>query len=313
MTIKVDRLNLHEANNGNFNSKFRHLLNIYKIPIAAFLIFIIIGIVMWVIRDIRYFYLFLAIGSAEFSSRIFVIHFPKTKQFFRLLVQGGLSVLFIAWLSLAIGVNFQFPEILFDLSAGVVTGALIQMVVARIILPFFFGNAFCSRACWSGFFFELTNSKKNISKLPKKRSELLAWSYLILLIIIPIIIAVFINNPAKDEELRKIWIISENLFIISVGFILTFITGSRSYCRLLCPFITISGLFSKYSLFKITPIDSDSCTSCNLCTNACPMLIDVRKSVAKKEKISDKLCIVCERCVSSCPENVLKLTNKKAK
>jgi len=310
---KVDVLNYQPKEPQKEKGGIKRLFNLYKVPIIAFLIFMLIGVVVWIWRDIRYFYLFSTIGLAELSSRIIVIHYPKTKQFFRLLVQGFLSVLFIGWLGLFIGVNFQFPEIFFDYSAGVVTGALIQMVIARIILPFFLGNAFCSRACWSGFFFELTNSKKNSKKPPMERKEWLAWGYLIALIIIPILIAVYYDNPGSDEELRKKWIIGENLFIIFIGFILTFFTGSRSYCRLLCPFITISGLFSRFSLFKITPVESDSCTSCNKCTNVCPMLIDVRTLVHKKEKVSDKLCIVCERCVSECPEDILKLTNKKAK
>jgi len=291
----------------------KHLIDTYKIPIAAFLIFVMVGIVMWFIRDIRYFYLFAGIGFAELNTRIFIIHYPKYRQFFRLTIQFLLGSMFIFWLSLFIGVNFQFPEIFFDASAGIVTGALIQMLVARIVLPFFFGNAFCSRACWTGFFFEVTNSKKYISKPPTERSELLAWGYIALLILVPIGINVFYKpyNPAENDDLRKYWIIGENLFIVTIGFVMTFFTGSRSYCRMLCPFITISGLFSKFSLFKITPVAADSCTGCNACTKACPMLIDVKTLVYEKKKVSDKLCIVCERCVSSCNSDVLKLTNKK--
>jgi len=266
---------------------------------------------MWLIRDIRYFYLFVVIGLTELATRIIIIHHPRLRQFFRLSIQFLLGSMFIFWLSLFIGVNYQFPQIFFDISAGVVTGALIQMLVARVILPFFFGNAFCSRACWTGFFFEMTNSKKYTSNQPRKRSELLAWSYLALLINVPISISVF-HNPAENVELRRYWIIGENLFIVSIGFILTFYSGSRSYCRMLCPFITVSGIFSRFSLFKITPVRSDSCSSCNACTIACPMLIDVKQNVAEQNKISDKLCIVCERCISACSNDVLKLTNNKA-
>ena len=283
----------------------------YSVPIMSLFIFTCIGFVVWVFRDIRYFYLFLGIGIAEFNTRVFVIHFPKTKQFFRLAVQFVIGSFLLFWLSLFIGVNFQFPQIFFDLSSGVVTGALIQMLVARIILPFFFGNAFCSRACWTGFFFEMTNSKKFSSKPATKRIEWLAWTYLLILIVVPFSISIF-HNPAEDESLRRIWIIGENLFIVAIGFAMTFFTGSRSYCRLLCPFITISSVFSKYSLFKITPLHSDDCSQCNACNKVCPMLIDVKGHVNNKEKVADKMCIVCERCVDSCPEDIIKLTNKKS-
>jgi len=286
------------------------ILDRYIIPISALLIFMLVGFIMWVIRDVQYFFLFFGIGILELSSRIIIIHYPKLRQFFRLSIQFLLGSMFIFWLSLYIGVNFQFPQVFFDASSSIVTGALIQLLVARVALPFFFGNAFCSRACWTGFFFEMTNSKKFTKRPPMQRSELLAWSYLALLVIVPISIVSF-HNPAENEELRRNWIIGENLFIVTIGFILTFITGSRSYCRLLCPFITISGIFSRYSLFKVTPVQSDSCTDCNACTNVCPMLIDVKQHVAEKKKISHKLCIVCERCISSCPKEVLKLTNLK--
>jgi len=289
-----------------------NVLKKYTVPIVALLIFLLIGVVVWMFRDIRYFYLFSGIGFTEFFTRIIVTHHPKTKQFFRLSVQLALGGFLFFWLSLFIGVNFQFPQIFFDISACIVTGALIQMVIARIVLPFLLGNAFCSRACLTGFFFEMTNSKKNISKPPRQRSELLAWIYLLALVVIAFSVSVF-NNPAENEDLRRVWIIAENLTIVTVGFVLTFLTGSRSYCRLLCPFITISGIFSKYSLFKITPIESDSCTSCNSCTKVCPMLIDVKERVANKKRVSDNLCIVCERCVDSCSEGILKLTYKKAK
>ena len=125
-------------------------------------IFVLVGIFMWIIRDVRYFYLFTGIGFVELITRILIIHYPKLRQFFRLSIQFLLGSMFIFWLSLFIGVNFQFPQIFFDASAGIVTGALIQMLIARIILPFFFGNAFCSRACWTGFFFEMTNSKNSL-------------------------------------------------------------------------------------------------------------------------------------------------------
>lgn len=282
----------------------------YAVPIIAFLVFTLVGCVVWMIRDVRYFYLFAGIGVVEALSRTIVIHYPKVRQFLRISIQLLIGGFLIGWLSLFIGVNFQFPQIFFDASAGVVTGALIQVLIARVVLPFFLGNAFCSRACWSGVFFEFTDSKKRISKPPPKRSELLAWSYLVALIMLALVVS-FYDNPAVHDETRKAWIIGENLFIVVIGFVLTFVTGSRSYCRLLCPFITISSIFAKYSLFKITPYDAEKCTLCNACNRECPMYIDVRSDVVNNSTISDKLCIVCENCVSACPHDVLKLTYKK--
>lgn len=283
--------------------------NKFKVPALSFLVFLCVGLVVWMIRDIRYFFLFGGIGMAEFITRSFINFYPKYRQFFRIFTQCLIGGFLLFWLSLVIGVNFQFPQIFFDASAFVVTGALIQLLIARIILPFILGNAFCSRACWTGAFFELTNKKKKYKKPPMKRSEWLAWGYLVFLVVLSLGVA-FFHNPATDDNARKIWIIGENVFIMSLGLILSFFTGSRSYCRLLCPFLTISGLFSRFSIFKITPVNAQDCTQCNICNNECPMLIDVKNAAKNSLKVDDKLCIVCERCVSACPNDVLKLTNK---
>ena len=170
-------------------------------------------------------------------------------------------------------------------------------------------HAFCSRACWSGFFFELSNTKKIDKKKIKPRSNILAWSYMLVLIGVALYVA-FLWDPANSISMRKAWIIGENIFIVLVGFILTFFIGSRAYCRMLCPFITISGLIAPYSLFKITPINPAHCTNCKLCDKECPMLIPVNSYVIDKKRVNDSTCIVCERCISVCKENVLKLTTK---
>lgn len=283
----------------------------YAAPLIAFAIFVLIGFVVWIFRDIRYFYLFSSIGLIEFCTRVLVIHYPKTRQFFRILIQAVVGGFLLLWLGVFIGVNFQFPQLFFDMSSGIITGTLIQLLIARLLLPFFFGNAFCSRACWTGFFFEISNSKKRCAQAYPRKGWL-AWMYLITLIIIPLSIVAF-HNPAESESLRRMWIIGENLFIITIGFLLTFVTGSRSYCRLLCPFITLSSIFAKFSLFKITPMGADTCVSCNACNEVCPMLIDIQSQVHKQEKVSDTLCIVCERCVSACPKEIIELTFKKAR
>ena len=114
--------------------KKNNLIIKYKIPLVSLILFLFIGVAMWVIKDIRYLYLFAGIGVAELVTRIIVIKNPKYRQVFRLSMQFILGSMFIFWLSLFFGINFQFTEIFFDTSAGIVTGALIQMLVARVIV-----------------------------------------------------------------------------------------------------------------------------------------------------------------------------------
>lgn len=293
--------------------KLKRFYHKHNIAIWAYVSFTLIGIIVWIIRDIRYFFLFNGIGSTEFITRVIVTNHPEKRQLMRRIIQIFVGSLLLFMLGLGFGVDFQFEHIFFDLQAGVVTGALIHAIIARIVIPFVFGNACCSRACWDGMFFELINDKRKYKK-EVKRNNWIAWGYILLLIAMTIFVAHYFTNPSGDENeaLRKKWIICQNIFIVGLGFILNFLCGSRAYCRLLCPYMTISSLLYKFSLLKITPVKSSECTQCGACTKACPMLIDVKESVQKVEKVQNAQCILCERCVSACKKGVLKVSNKKA-
>jgi ferredoxin-type protein NapH len=278
-----------------------------KLPLILIVIYTIIGLVVAFIRkDIKYVALFEAIGLFSAAIEYIVSKKPELRQLLRItlmcIVGGGL----FGFLSLYRGVNFQFPQIFFDASAGVITGALIQLIIARLVLPFFFGNAFCSRACWNGIVFEMTNSKTPIPHRGKKRSEIVAWAYLLCLVVTALTVSTF-SNPAEDEAIRKLWIIGENIWIVLIGIFLTTVWGSRAYCRMLCPFLTVSGLFSRYSIFKITPVKKEECYMCGICNKTCPMHVDIMNSVRNGVRINQRTCILCERCVDACPVDCLKM------
>ncbi|PIP38809.1 MAG: hypothetical protein COX19_10665, partial [Desulfobacterales bacterium CG23_combo_of_CG06-09_8_20_14_all_51_8] len=239
--------------------------------------------------------------------KYFVPKFPKLRQRMRLTLMFLIGGFLLGFLSIYKGVNFQFPQIIFDAFAGLAEGALVQLLIARIALPFLFGNGFCSRVCWDGLIFELINQKIPIPAKAVQRSQKLAWIYLAAVVIMASIISLK-WNPAGNVFQQRFWVIGENLFIILLGMFLTARFGSRAYCRMLCPFLTISGLLSRFSIFKITPRRSNACTECRKCVKACPMLIDVMAYVRQNRRIDHKNCIICERCVDACPEQCLKLT-----
>jgi ferredoxin-type protein NapH len=256
---------------------------------------------------LRYFFLFSGIGIVVAMCEIIRILFPKNRQMFRRITQALIGGGLFFGLSLRVAVNFQFSEIIFDTFAFIAAAALIQFIIARLIMPFIFGNAFCSWACWDGAVFELAQNIIPKPKSFKKRSPFIALSYIAFIVLLTGIIAHY-SNPALNDNARWWWIIGENIVILSSGIILSILWGSRAYCRLFCPFITISGLISKYSIFKITPVKPENCISCNKCDKACPMLIEVSRFVKSGKRINNRTCIVCERCVSSCNKECLKLT-----
>ena len=275
-----------------------------RVPALALLIFLVIGAMVGGARHSgRYFLLFCAIGALVAAAVHATIRYPERRQAIRLvllcLIGGGLFF----GLSVHVGVNFQFPQIVFDASAGVVAGALIQFVVARLVLPFVFGNGFCSRACWDGAVFELAEKRMGKPRRERRRSELLAWSYLAGVVLLAAA-ATRWNNPATDEVARRWWILGENALIIVLGLGLPAVWGRRAYCRMLCPFITVSGLLSRFSLFKIAPT-GNPCVECELCNRACPMMVDVMTAAMSGRRVQDRSCILCERCVDACPKSCL--------
>jgi ferredoxin-type protein NapH len=283
--------------------EFKNLL----LPIFVIIIFSLIGIAVFLYKQrLIYFFLFAGIGLIAGACGSLTILFPEKKQAFRrttqVLVGGGLFL----GLSLRVNVNFQFSEVIFDIFALVATGAIIQFVIARLIMPFIIGNAFCSWVCWDGAIFELAENVIPKSKNNRKRSVVTAFSYLAVAVIIAGAVALY-GNPALDESKRFWWIVGENAFILSLGIILSVFLGRRAYCRMLCPFLSVSGLISKYSIFKIKPVNAEKCTGCNRCSKACPMLIDVSGFVKNGKSINSRNCIICEQCVSSCENNCLKL------
>jgi len=279
----------------------------YPLPFFYFFFWLCLGLCVFAYnRQVKYFFLFIAIAASAAFGEWLTIFIPAKKQAIRRIVQASVGGTLFIGLSLYGGVNFQFIQIVFGCFGGIVTGAFIQFVITRIILPFFMGNGFCSRACWDGAVFELVQDKIPKTKKPRKRNEVIAWSYLFGLILIGVIIA-SINNPAINGHARY-WIGGENFLILAMGIGLSGFWGSRTYCRTFCPFISVSGLLSRFSILKITPVNAADCTTCGKCNDACPMLVDVRESVKNNKRVNNKSCIICEQCVDACPEKCLRLS-----
>jgi polyferredoxin len=262
-------------------------------------------------RDFRYLLLFTGIGFLAGATEFLMARFPERAQLTRRTARFSIAA-FLVSLALIIGVNFQFSGVFFDIYEGIVTGALIQFLVARLIIPFVLGNAFCSRVCWDGAFFEVFEklSSKDTKPPAKPAFRYPAW---ILICCLGLATAALLCwfTPKLSPEQRAILFIIENALIITISFPLAGIFGKRAYCRMFCPFLAVSSVFSKFSLFKVTPVNADACSNCGLCDKACPMSIPVRRYVREGRRVSDANCMLCERCVSACPQNCIRISHNK--
>lgn len=283
-----------------------------SLPAVLLGVFLVIGIVVAFLRDNGwYFCLFAAIGVLGGGAEWLNLRRLGSRQRTRLAVSAAISVVLLGYLSLVVGANFQFPQLVFEAAAGLVSGAWIQLVVARLALPLIFGSSFCSRACWDGLAFEVLERRHPVGQAVP-RSEVLAWGYVAFLVGMAAVVSRW-HNPALDEAARRWWVVGENVLIVGVGLLLSSQWGSRAYCRRLCPFLTVSGLVAKLSVYQITPVKPEACAECGKCNRSCPMLIEVMAYVRRRERVSDRCCTLCEECVDACPNHCLALSCRSAK
>lgn len=111
----------------------------------------------------------------------------------------------------------------------------------------------------------------------------------------------FLASPYWAVADVKMWLFfvnisSVNLVIIAVLILLS-IPYRNFWCRYLCPYGALLGLFSVLSPFKIFR-NKRNCTGCGSCSRSCPSLIDVQH----KRRIYSPECTGCMTCLKNCPE-----------
>jgi ferredoxin-type protein NapH len=94
----------------------------------------------------------------------------------------------------------------------------------------------------------------------------------------------------------------------SIGIVLGIFIHPRIWCHI-CPMGTIAGYMSKD---KYPLMIENSCTSCALCENNCPMQIAPYVDRAN-DKFGDTDCVKCGACVAACPVNALSFEKVKGK
>jgi polyferredoxin len=87
-------------------------------------------------------------------------------------------------------------------------------------------------------------------------------------------------------------------FVVLGITVLLSLVVERPFCKYACPYGAFQGIFNLFRIFGIKR-NAPTCISCNACTKACPMNIDV----AKAGTVRDHQCITCLKCTSeaACP------------
>lgn len=186
--------------------------------------------------------------------------------------------------------------------------------LAIILISLVFGKSFCGWFCPIGFISELVGDFgekifKRRLKLPKfldyplrslKYLMLGFLVYSVIFLMTPLAIKYFLDSPYNIVADIKMYYFFANisqtsLIVISVLFVLSILIRNF-WCRFLCPYGALLGIFSLLSPNKIQR-NTSSCIDCGLCSKACPSFVKVDKV---KTVISDE-CSTCLNCVDVCP------------
>ncbi len=182
-----------------------------------------------------------------------------------------------------------------------------------IAVSLLFRKAFCGWFCPVGFLSE--NLARLGQFLFKKNWRLPEWldialrslKYLVLGFFVwaiftmsPAALHTFIESPYNkvvDIKMLEFFIqlSAMGLTVILVLTLLSVVIHSF-WCRYLCPYGALVGLFSWLSPVKVRR-DAELCTDCGLCDDICP----ARLPISKKSTVTSMECIGCTDCVTTCP------------
>lgn len=185
------------------------------------------------------------------------------------------------------------------------------LMLLGLIAAVLFGTFFCGYICPFGSFQEWIGKlgrklfpKKYNRIVPKKLDRVLR--YLRYLVLIMVLYQTAISAKLVFQTVDPYYALF-NFFTSEVAVSAYITLGvitvlslfiERPWCKYLCPYGALLGLFNSIRIFKISR-KKNTCISCKKCDRVCPMNIEV----SGKEVIRDLQCISCHKCTSevSCP------------
>jgi len=189
----------------------------------------------------------------------------------------------------------------------------LTIFLAILAMAFLFRKGFCAYVCPVGFIANLTDRvgrKLGLSKVPPKWADypLMGVKYVGLgFFAFTVFIGMdlrsvqsFLSAPynmVADAKMLAFFTDPSALSLMIIFALALFSLVVRSaWCRYLCPYGALIGLFSWISPVAVTR-DEDTCIGCSKCTKGCPGAIKVEE----KKVVRSPECIGCMECVGNCP------------
>jgi polyferredoxin len=190
------------------------------------------------------------------------------------------------------------------------SSAFILMLLG-LLAALLFGPIFCGYICplgsiqeWIGRLGKKLFPKKYNKAVPEKLDRLLRYLRYVVLISVLYLTATTAKLVFQSYDpfyaLFQFFTgeVAVSAFaILGVTLVLSLII-ERPWCKYLCPYGALLGIFNLFRVFQIRRNPS-TCIHCSKCDRACPMNI----KVSKKGVVRDHQCISCHACTSeaACP------------
>jgi len=140
-----------------------------------------------------------------------------------------------------------------------------------LVFALIFGRVFCSGVCPLGALQEIVNIRNyQLSKAVTGVLSVFPWIYLGFAVLFAITYSGFII--CRYDPFVGIFRLGGPFPLISFGVVLlifSVFTG-RPFCRFICPYGAILGMFSRFSIYQVK-LTKKECNNCELCHNACPV------------------------------------------
>ncbi|QOR36675.1 4Fe-4S binding protein [Clostridium sp. 'deep sea'] len=242
------------------------------------------------------------------------------------LVENGQGIPFLGHMSLHAICPFGGIESLYSLfTAGVfvqkIHASSMVLTVAVFIISILFGPAFCSWICPFGTVQEFVGKigrkifkRRYNNFIPVKLDYYLRYiRYFVLGLVLynTAVTAKLVFQNYDPYYALFNFFTNEVAITAYIALIMTLVLSlfiERPFCKYLCPYGSILGLFNYIRIFKIRRAES-TCINCGACDVSCPMNI----KVSQKNSVNDHQCISCMQCTSeaACPiANTVTLSTK---
>lgn len=182
------------------------------------------------------------------------------------------------------------------------------MVVVFFVLPLLFtlvwGRVYCGAACPLGAVQDLLGwrARRRRSLLSPRAERALRWGRWLFLGAAIASAAAWMEMPVCRFDpfvplFRQAG--ARPMVVFSAAFLLLCVLVSRPYCRWLCPYGAILGVFARPA-WRRRAMLTDSCVSCRKCEKSCPM------NCIRGGEIEQPHCVLCGRCVAVCRRDALR-------